>query len=84
MRDHGKGVRRVGDGVGTGKGTGKSIRARARAFVKTTLQQTILNSVQTRCIVKGEARKVHFSGEFLGVFDFLKSACSLGIPQENL
>ena len=43
-----------------------------------------INSVQTRCIVKARLRKVHFSGDFLGVFDFLRIACSLGIPQENL
>ena len=43
-----------------------------------------LNSVQTRCIVKARLRKVHFSGEFLGAFDFLRIACSLGVPQENL
>ena len=44
-----------------------------------------INSVQTRCIVKGEAhaRKVHFSGDFLGAFAFLRIACSLGIPQEE-
>ena len=28
-------------------------------------------------------RKVHVSGDFLGVFDFLRIACSLGIPQDN-
>ena len=41
-----------------------------------------VNSVQTRCIVKGKARlrKVHFSGDFLAVFDFLRIACSPGIP----
>ena len=44
----------------------------------------ILNSVQTRCIVKARLRKVHFSGDFLGVFAFLRIACSLGIPRENL
>ena len=42
-----------------------------------------INSVLTRCIVKPRLRKVHFSGDFLGVFDFLRIACSLGIPQEN-
>ena len=44
----------------------------------------IINTVQTRCIVKARLRKVHFSGDFLGVFAFLRIACSLGIPQENL
>ena len=44
----------------------------------------LINSVQTRCIVKARLRKVHFSGDFLGVFAFLRIACSLGIPQENL
>ena len=43
----------------------------------------LLNNVQTRCIVKARLRKVHFSGDFLGGFDFLRIACSLGIPQEN-
>ena len=43
-----------------------------------------INSVQTRCIVKARLRKVHFSGDLLEVFDFLRIACSLGIPQENL
>ena len=42
----------------------------------------LINSVQTltRCIVKGEAQKSHFSGDFLRGFDFLRIACSLGIP----
>ena len=43
-----------------------------------------INSVQTRCVVKAEAQKSPLSGGFLGVFDFLRIACSLGIPQENL
>ena len=43
-----------------------------------------INGVQTRCIVKARLRKVHFSGDFLEVFAFLRIACSLGIPQENL
>ena len=29
---------------------------------------------------KARLRNVHFSGDFLGVFDFLRSACSLRIP----
>ena len=33
---------------------------------------------------KARLRKVHLSGDFLGVFDFLRIACYLGIPQENL
>ena len=45
----------------------------------------LLNSVQTSCALwKARLSKVHFSGDFLGVFDFLRIACSLGIPQENL
>ena len=44
---------------------------------------TGINSVQTSCIVKARLRKVHFSGDFLGAFDFLRIACSLGIPQEK-
>ena len=44
-----------------------------------------INSVQTRCIAKGEAQKSPlFLAIFWGVFDFLRLACSLGIPQENL
>ena len=42
------------------------------------------NSVQTRCIVKGEAQKSPLFWRFSGGFDFLRIACSLGIPQENL
>ena len=34
------------------------------------------------CIVQRQLKNV--SGDFLGVFGFLKIACSLGIPQENL
>ena len=33
---------------------------------------------------KARFRKVHFSGGFPGFFDFLRIACSLGIPLENL
>ena len=43
-----------------------------------------INSVQTRCIVKGEAQKSPLFWRFSGVFDFLRIACSLGILQENL
>ena len=43
-----------------------------------------INSVQTRCIVKGEAQKSPLFWRFSGVFDFLRIACSLGIPQEDL
>ena len=32
---------------------------------------------------KTRLRKVHFSGDFVGVFDFLRSACSPGTPQET-
>ena len=42
------------------------------------------NSVQTRCIVKGEAQKNPLFWRFSVGFDFLRIACSLGIPQENL
>ena len=48
------------------------------------VQKTPVNNVQTRCIVKGEAQKSPLSGVFFGGGDFLRSACSLGIPQENL
>ena len=40
-----------------------------------------MNSV--RCIVKGEARKNPLCWRFSGGFDFLRSACFVGIPQEN-
>ena len=43
-----------------------------------------INSVQTRCIVKGEAQKSPLFWRFSRDFDFLRVACSLGIPQENL
>ena len=43
-----------------------------------------INSVQTGCIVKGEALKSPLFWQFSGGFDFLRIACSLGIPQENL
>ena len=33
---------------------------------------------------KARLREIKFSGDFLGVFAFLRSACSLGIPQEDL
>ena len=33
---------------------------------------------------KARLRKVHFSGDFLGVFHFLRISCSVGVPQENL
>ena len=54
----------------------------ARTSRKLTL--TYFYSVQTRCIVKGEAQKNPLFWRFSGVFDFLRIACSLGIPQENL
>ena len=41
-----------------------------------------INSMETRCIVKGEAQKSPLSGDFLGVFDFLRSTYSLGIPKK--
>ena len=44
----------------------------------------IFGTGQTRCIVKGEAQKTPLFWRFSGGFDFLRSACSLGIPQENL
>ena len=48
---------------------------------KFSLQIVMLfNSVQTRCIVKSEAQKKSIFGNFLGVFDFLRSACSVRIP----
>ena len=42
------------------------------------------NSVRTRCIVKGAAQKSPLFWSFLGLLNFLRSACSLGIPLENL
>ena len=41
------------------------------------------NSAQTRCIVKGEAQKSPLFWRLSGAFDFLRSACSIGIPLEN-
>ena len=32
---------------------------------------------------KARLREVHFSGDFLGLFDFPRITCSLGIPQET-
>ena len=50
-----------------------------------TLEISILfNNVHTRCIVKGEAQEIYYSGDFLSYFDFLRTACSLEIPLENL
>ena len=44
-----------------------------------------LNNIQTRCIVKGEAQKNPLFWRFSwGFWFFLRIACSLGIPQENL
>ena len=54
-----------------------------RGFSAVFLDMAKINSVQTRCIGEGEAQKIHFSGDFLGAFDFLRVACSLGIPHEN-
>ena len=52
-------------------------------FFGLTLQ--ILSTVsKLGALQKARLRKVHFSGDFLGVFDFLRIACSLGIAQENL
>ena len=36
-----------------------------------------------RALEKASLRKVHFSGDRLEVFDFLRIACSLGIPQRK-
>ena len=47
-------------------------------------QYDYFNSVQTRCIVKANRQKNPLFWRFSGVFDFLRIACSLGIPQENL
>ena len=44
--------------------------------------ETVLLTVcKLGALSKARLRKVHFSGDFLGVFDFLRIACSLGIPQ---
>ena len=42
-----------------------------------------INSVQTRCIVKGEAQKSPLFWRFSGGFDFLRISSSLGIPQRK-
>ena len=56
-----------------------------QAGVLSSSRHPKINSVQTiGALYKARLRKVHFSGDFLGVFDFLRIACSLGIPQENL
>ena len=39
-----------------------------------------MNSVQTGCIAKGKARKGPVFWRFSGGFDFLRCACSRGIP----
>ena len=56
------------------------------AFGKSSLvffRTSFFNSVQTRCVLEGEAQKsLHFSERFSGGFwFFLRIACSLGIPQ---
>ena len=51
--------------------------------LKSDTKVTEMNSAQTRCIVKARLRKIHVSGDFLGVFAFLRIACSLRIPQET-
>ena len=55
---------------------GQSRAQRHRFWESRIPNRAILNSVQTRCIVKARLRKVHFSGDFLGVFAFLRIACS--------
>ena len=46
----------------------------AKKVPKKSKKSRIINSVQTRCIVKGEAQKSRFSGDFLGVFDFFSGS----------
>ena len=47
-------------------------------------QIVLLRVCKLGALQKARLRKVNFSGDFLGVFDFLRIACSLGNPQENL
>ena len=47
------------------------------------MSRGFINSVQTRCIVEGEAQKSPLSSNFLGGCAFLRIACSLGIPLKN-
>ena len=61
-----------------------SLSSQAGGTLKIKKAKARVENVQTRCIVKGEAQKGPLSGEFLGVFDFLTSDCSLGIPLEIL
>ena len=49
-----------------------------------TFRLETINSVQTRCIAKGQAQKNPFSGDFLCFFFYLLwSACSLGIHKKS-
>ena len=48
-----------------------------KKVLKVQILLSRISSAQTRCIVKARLRKVHFSGDFLEVFDFLRSAYSL-------
>ena len=70
-----------GFGTRTGENRGEGIFFETR---DPTRDLKIINSVQTRCIVKGEAQKSPLFWRFSGAFDFLRIACSLRIPQENL
>ena len=45
--------------------------------------QPVLHNVQTGCIVKGEAQKIHFLAIFMGEFNFLRCACSPRIPVQD-
>ena len=53
----------------------------ATAFLSSS---DLLTVCKLGALQKARLRKVHFSGDFLGAFDFLRIACSLGIPPENL
>ena len=46
-------------------------------------QKQKLTVCKLGALQKARLRKVRFSGDFLGAFDFLRSACSLEIPLKN-
>ena len=74
---------RGGEGEGArgvyARGSGATILFRGR----NSHESKDPESVQTRCIVNGEAQKSPLSGDYLGVFDVLSSACSLRAPLEK-
>ena len=80
----GHATKRFSEGFIEGSSTGSASQRVLRRRLIRGFGRIRINSVQTRCIVKGEAQKSPLFWRFSGVFDFLRIACSLGIPQENL